>query len=377
MTKLVKIYNQIPQDVRNEILNKGFEVIGNMIMNKDKKVQGFIQSTSPTTENNNLADNIDTILLGMSARSNPIAFGIVVAGNLINVGKQIENIKNKLEVIGEKLDKIDAKVDIGYYAKFKAAIELADHAFEMSDENNRKSLTYKAIQSFSETKNTYAQYIEQELENDGRVISEYINILILSYIGQIHCYLELEEVASAKKVIDKGATLIKKMMNKYITTLLSNNPMIYLHNDFKDLEIDLEKLAKVYSWLDKKKSVNQIFNEQRDNFIEIHKNQAKAFKELPLMIWNPIIDVEVKTNNSYLSAINPLGYFQSEDVTPFLQERLKESFETIEVVTESYNRFLSIKHEVEFMLEKGISYAEWKETINANLSNGLFYIEVN
>ena len=68
--------------------------------------------------------------------------------------------------------------------------------------------------------------------------------------------------------------------------------------------------------------------------------------------------------------------FQSEDNKPFLKERLKESFETIEKVMEAYDRYSSIKYEVEMLSNAGISYESWQKSLNeqVNSENPLMYI---
>ena len=375
---LSTIFSAIPDDVKRDFANNVLHRVGNLIIDENDAIQGFLQSSLGFVGKEGIEKAVSFAAqyaeVGISA--NPIAMGVHAAGSFGVIAYQMDDIKNRLEKVEQQLNKINAKVDIGYYSKFKAAIELGSHAFSMKNEENKMSMAHKAVQLFVETKNIYTEYIEQELESDGRMLSEYLLIVILSYIGQVKCCLELEEIETAQKILKESASKIKSLTEKYAELLLSNNPAIYLHNDFKDLDIDLRRITKVYNWLGEETNENDVFNKLREQYIEVHTNQEKSIREIPKIIWDPSLDIETKIDNSYLGRLNPIAMFQSEDNKPFLKERLKESFETIEKVMEAYDRYSSIKYEVEMLSNAGISYESWQKSLNeqVNSENPLMYI---
>ena len=377
---LSTIYSAIPDDVKNDFINNILHRVGNLIVDENDQIQGFLQSNLGFIDSENVEKAISFVsqYAEVGIKVNPIAMGVHAAGSFGMIAYQMDDIKNRLEKIEQQLNKIDAKVDIGYYSKFKAAIELSSHAFSMKNEENKMSMAHKAVQLFVETKNIYTEYIEQELENNGRMLTEYLLIVILSYIGQVKCCLELEEIETAQKILNKSSSKIKSLTEKYTQLLLSNNPAIYLHNDFKDLDIDLKRITKVYNWLGEETNENEVFNKLREQYIVVHTNQEKSIREIPKIIWNPSLDVETKIDNSYLGRLNPIAMFQSEDNKPFLKERLKESFETIEKVIEAYDRYSSIKYEVEMLSNAGVSYESWQQRLKEKVdtNNPLMYIEL-
>lgn len=374
---IASIYQQIPADVKEALIQKALHRVGSLILDKEGKIYGFLQSSTDYVEENKINDILANAAqyaqLGIQA--NPIAFGVHAAGSFSVLAYHIEAIKDRLENMAKVLEKVNAKVDIGYYAKFRAAIELSSHAFSMENPKNKLSMAHKAIQLFVETKNIYTQYLEQELEGSGRTLSDYFLITVLSYLGQVKCCLELEEIQTAKKILIEGTEKTKAIAVKYIRQLLSENPAIYLHNDFKETAIDLSRLVKVYKWLGEEIDENQLFNELRTAFINSHVQPEKALKALPKIVWNPALDIETKDKH-LMAKLNPLTYLQSEDTKPFMQNRLKESFETIEQIMEAYNRFYSAVFEVETIARSGGTYQEWKKKLaeNNKKSDELLYV---
>jgi len=379
------IYSAIPDEVKQDFADKILYRIGSLLINENDQIQGFLQSTAGFLEREEVQKMVSLAshYAEMGINTNPVAMGVHAAGSFGVIAYQIVEIKNQLETIEQKVNKIDTKIDIGYYSKFKAAIELASHAFSMKDKENKISMAHQAVQLFVETKNIYAQYIEQELEQDGRMLAEYLLIVILAHIGQVKCCLELEEKETARQILNDNTPKIKFLTKKYIQLLLSENPAIYLHNDFKDLGIDLKKLTKIYNWLGEDTNENQVFNQLREKYIEVHTNQEQAVKEIPAIIWNPILDIAPKDDDSYLSRLNPLTIFRNEDaLKPLLKNRLQESFETIQKIVEAYDRFASVKYEVEMFIEQDISYQDWQQKLKEHHQNNpkddsqLMYIEL-
>ena len=374
------IYQTIPAELKEALLQNAVHRIGNLILDENGKIQGFLQSTAGFIEEKDvqlvLANAAQYAQLGM--KTNPIAFGIHAASSFSVLAYQIETIKNRLETTAKTLDKINSKVDIGYYSKFKGAIELASHALSMKDPENKLNLSHNAMQLFVETKNIYTQYLQQELEQDGRMIADYFLIVVLSYLGQVKCCLELEEVDTAKKILREGTEEVKGIATQYIQQLLTDNPTIYLHNDFKDLDIDLSRLVKVYKWLGQEVDENTLFNQWKEAYVHIHTKPEKALKKLPKMVWNPVLDIAAKEHKFYLARLNPLQLFQNDDSKPLLKNRLQECFETIKQIMETYNRFYGAVVEVDWIAENGGSYQEWKQYLAAHQQEGknLMYVEI-
>jgi hypothetical protein len=88
--------------------------------------------------------------------------------------------------------------------------------------------------------------------------------LCLAYIAEARCYLELEEFETAARRFQEGKVQIYTRIEKYVDTLLTSNPSMYLHPKLKE-QIDLSRLTRIYQWKNPILDENSVFEIIRDD----------------------------------------------------------------------------------------------------------------
>jgi tetratricopeptide (TPR) repeat protein len=238
------------------------------------------------------------------------------------------------------------KIDLGYYANFRAALDLAVNAFTMSKLDNRRSSALQAINRFLEAEHIYTDYTDTEIELKSQIADEYLLTLSLAYLAEARCYLELEEHETALRRFQEGSTVLRSRIQKYVELLLTSNPAAYLQPEFKG-QIDLRRLTRIYQWIDPTLDENAVFEMQRENLVKIAKDPNQWIDSLPAAI---LTRVEVQG-----------GWFgpNQEDVKQEAYKRLPQALEVVESMVETNRRFEAYQLEIQAITQLGISFHEW------------------
>lgn len=266
---------------------------------------------------------------------------------------QLEQSLKQSEELVKKIDKIDRKIDLGFYAKFRTAINLAVNAFTMSKAENRRDSALSAIQLFLEAEHIYTDYTDKEIEYGSQIIDEYLLTLTLAYLAEARCYLELGEYDTALKRFQEGEKNIRSRSQKYIEILLTSNPAIYLQPQFKG-EIDLHRLTKVYQWIEPSLDENTVFENVRENLFKLAQEPNKWLESLPPAI---LSRVEVKGGRF---GTNKKDFKQEAD------KRLPQVLEVMESMVETNRRFESYQTEIQAISQLGISFHDWLKLTPVN-----------
>ncbi|MHC5728331.1 MAG: hypothetical protein ACYTXY_30300, partial [Nostoc sp.] len=109
------------------------------------------------------SNNSTTNQLGELGRSMVVTQGILQvtsAVSILNLGvsvigfavilQRLKELEQRLQQAQKLLDSINGKVNLSFYANFRAAIELATNAFTMTKTENRRSSALQAINRFLE-----------------------------------------------------------------------------------------------------------------------------------------------------------------------------------------------------------------------------------
>lgn len=289
-----------------------------------KQVQGVLQVTSA----------VSVLNLGVSV----MGFAVI--------NQRLNELEKRLKQAEELLKKIDRKIDLGYYANFKAALSLASNAFKMSQSNNRRDSALQAINRFLEAENIYADYTDQELAQKSQVADEYLLTLCLAYVAEARCYLELGEHDTALHRFQEGSFVVRERIQKYIELLLTSNPAAYLQPHLKE-QTDLRRLTRIYQWIDPTLDENAVFQMQRENLFKMAQEPNKWVESLPPAI---VTRVEVKG-----------GLFgpNQGDLKREADKRLPEVLGVMESMVETNRRFESYQAEVAAIAQLGISFHDW------------------
>ena len=314
-------------------------------------IDGFVPPTGSLP-----SINLATGMLQITSAASMLNLGVSVIGFAV-IAHRLSELEQRLQKSQELLSQINRKIDLGFYAKFRAALDLAKIAFRMSKPENRRSSALAAINLFLEVEHIYADYVDQELEQKSQIADEYLLTLSLAYLAEARCYLELEEWDTAWSRLQEGAEKIHPRMHRYVELLLTSNPAAYLDPQFKR-QIDLRRLTKVYQWLDPALDENAVFESQRENLFNWKQEKGiqssyKWVNSLPAAI---VSSTEVK------------GTFfgNREETKDEAMKRLPQMMEMMESMIETNNRFESYQTEIRAISKLGISFEDWMKLAPAD-----------
>lgn len=341
-----------------------FERVGGVVVNSTtKQVVAWLRDTTnnsplPTGTVNGRLGSIETKIgdISQNILVNQGILQITTAASVLNLGvsvmgfaviaQRLQEIEQQLKQAQELLNKIDRKIDLSFYANFRAAIELAINAFTMTKPENRRSSALQAINRFLEAEHIYTEYTDREIEQKSQIADEFLLTLSLAYLAEARCYLELDEHETALRRFQEGARVIGSRIHKYVEILLTSNPAAYLQPQFKNV-ISLRRMTKIYQWIDPNLDENAVFDLQRENLFNMAQEPNKWLDLLPAAILTP---VEVQG-----------GWFGPDhnDLKREADKRLPQVFEIMESMIETNRRFESYQTEIQAVSHLGISFYDW------------------
>lgn len=282
-------------------------------------------------------------MLQVTTAASLLSLGVSVMGFAV-IAQRLNDVEKRLKETQVLLDKINRKLDISFYANFRAALDLAINAFTMSNIDNRRSSALQAINRFVEAEHIYQELAVNEINQGSQIADEYILTLTLAYLAEARCYLEIEEHNTALRRIEEGSKVLNSHVHRYIHVLFTNNPGVYLQPQFKG-KIDLRRLTKVYRWTNPTLDENAVFEMQRENIIAFTQDPNKWVESLPPAIWD--------------SKVDWLGKAFWEDPKPNIYARLPQALESMESMIETNQRFEAYREEIQAISKLGIKFNEW------------------
>ena len=292
-------------------------------------------------------------LLQVSAATSMLNLSITAIGFVI-VMKQLDSIEGKLESISRILAEINRKLDLGFYANFRAALELARTAFEMRDDANKRISATQAINRFLEAEHHYLGLSDNELQAGSPAVSLLLSTLILAYVSTARCYLELGETETAWRHFQEGESALSPRVKQYYSSIVGANPAIFLHPSLAD-SISLERLTLLLRYYDVSLTENSVFENLRKMIWETaSQNPETWLLKLPASIWNHDIDrwekkVKIRRRRTWEEMLN--------QVLP----RLPEAFAQVELVQESLGCIQGYSIELRYLLDNNIEFSEWQQ----------------
>ncbi|MEH2468324.1 hypothetical protein [Nostoc sp.] len=282
-------------------------------------------------------------ILQVTSAVSILNLGVSVIGFVV-IAQRLKELEQRLQQAQKLLNNINRKIDLSFYANFRAAIELATNAFTMTKIENRRSSALQAINRFLEAEHIYTEYTDIEIEQKSQIADEYLLTLSLAYLAEARCYLELEEHDTALRRFQEGSRVIRSRIQKYVKLLLTFNPAVYLQPQFRG-QIDLRRLTRIYQWLDPTLDENAVFDMQRMNLFMLAKDPNKWVESIPAAIWD--------------SKVDWVGKAIWDDPKPQIYARLPKTLEVVESMIETNRRFESYQTEVQAISQLGISFHDW------------------
>jgi len=288
-------------------------------------------------------------LIHVNAAISALTLGTTVAGFAM-INHRLDGIETRLKAMQEQLNKIDQKIDLSFYATFRAALDMAKKAFCMDDPHNRKAMALQAIDGFAKSEHVYAAYLDQSLQNQDRAINEYLTMLALLYLTETRCYLELGEYATASERLQEGAMRLKVFTKTYIEMLLTSNPAAYI-TPFVQEEISLARLTRVYQWLEPGIQEAEVFEKLRQPLFDWHKDASMLNGFRWLQELSPAILAKPEFEKK--------GYFSRSEQIEQALACLPKAMAAMESVIETHNRLEGYQTEVQAMQKLGLSFQDW------------------
>lgn len=361
----------IPKPIEQGLSNGTYERIGGVIREANSK-----QIVAWLREGSEVGKILESVLPDVGAVSSILNLAISTIGFAV-VLKRLGVIELQLQQAQEVLQTNGYKIDLSFYANFRSALDLAINAFTMDNSENRKMSAIQAINRFLEAEHHYTKLTDIEISNGSQVADEYLSTLCLAYVTEVRCYLELEEINTARRRLQEGIAILRPRFEKYISTLLTSNPAAYLHPSLKE-QVGLKRLTKVYQWLEPKLlDESDVFELQRENLFKLAQNPSEWTNSLPQAIRIPKVGSTALTNVfnglakqskkliGTLPSKSKTHADSSETVTPSPETeaygRLPAMMELIETMVEDDNRLAMYESEIEAIHRSGMSFQEWRQ----------------
>ena len=378
----IHISPEIPPEISQGLEAGRFERIGGAILDVASKELVAWLREAYGTEAKNLIPEITAIAAG----PNVCAFNLAISTmGFAVVMKHLNTIEAELRRTQELLNVINYKIDVSFYANFRAAVDLAANSFRMANAETRKTSALQAIDRLLLAKHHYLSLADVEVENGSPVADDFLSTVSLAYIAEARCYLELGEIETARLRLIEGQTELRPRYSKHIRTLLTSNPAAYLHPSVYD-EISLGRLTKVFQWFDSKINENALFQAQRRNLFELARQPKKWIDSLPQAVFIPkrgLIDQLKLTDwpKNLRDFLSPEDFKNRALALPWLNRdrkdeqkvqnsqndsdaifrRLPQCLDLIETMIENFRRFEGYHREVQTMQRLGIGFKEWIE----------------
>ncbi|MGI0484512.1 lecithin retinol acyltransferase family protein [Pantanalinema rosaneae CENA516] len=289
-------------------------------------------------------------LLKISSMACVLNLGITMMGFAV-INERLNQLEKGIQQVQDTLNKINEKIDLGYYANFRAALELAVTAIKTQTPETRRGMAINAITKLKEANVIYSKYTDEKIDQGSQVADEYLLALVLSYVTEARCYLELEEISLALDILQDGLEKLRPKLEKYIKILLTSNPAVYLEPQFKD-QISLHRFTQVYQWFDSSLNEVDVFEFHRENLFNLRRDLGnesgyKWVQSLPQAI---VARTEVKGS----------VWGNKEEMKQEALKRLPQTLEMIESLIETYYRLEAYQAEIKALSQLGIGFHEWK-----------------
>lgn len=390
----------VPGHIVEGLSNGSYERLGGVVretgskqvvtwLRENMKSYSALSNSSALSSAATAASNLSNVASVLNFAISTMGFAIVL--------KRVDVIEQQLEQAQEVLQAIDYKIDLSFYANFRAALDLACNAFTMANSETRKMSAMQAINRFLEAEHHYTKLTDKEIGNGSQVADEYLSTLCLAYVTEARCYLEIDELDTARRRLQEGATALRLSFEKHVNTLLTSNPAAYLHPSLKE-QVGLKRLTKVYQWLKPGLDESDVFEMQRENYFNLAQKPEEWINSLPQAIRIPkaasqmnVFNGLAKQSKKFIGALPSMSKISGSKTSsqgavtqpPEIEiyGHLPAMMGLMESMLENYNRLAMYESEVEAIHRLGMSFHEWQQLMPPSTAQGndtsLIYITVS
>jgi hypothetical protein len=286
------------------------------------------------------------------------------------VMKRLNAVERHLSSISKALEGIGRKLDLGFCANFRAALELGRTAFAMTGEGNRQVAATQAINRFLESEHHYLGLIDFEFDEGAWAVSPLISSYFLASVIAARCYLELDELETARRHLYESTNAIASRVRRFHDAVIGVNPAIFLHPALT-AEIPLERLANLVRLNSPGVTAPQVFETLRKQLWETASQPAEPWlKKLPAVLWNHERDGKAKFGPVRMSRSN-------DDMLGHLVPRLAETFTQVEHSHEGTGCMRGFETELAFLTANSINYGDWERQVAPTACDSIYLIVPN
>lgn len=304
-----------------------------------------------------------TSAMSLIGAGSMLTLGVSVLGFTVIYAK-LKEIEGQLKEFQKAIEDIDEKIDMSFYANFRAALDLVRNAFSMSEESNRQNSALQAINRFLEAEHIYSDLLNKHLEYKTPICGEYLMTLCLAYLAEVRCYLELGEYATALRRFQEGRAQIQQYATTYIDVLLTERPIIYLYPQTRH-SVDLSRLTRIYQWKDSSLNENAVFELMRNSFL----NPMELLEEEMIDALPPAVIEPWKIKKGFWGI--------SDEGIQAVFRKLPQVVDEMENVIETSNRFAAYEFELQLISRTEITFTQWESLKPKQLAAegvGMMYI---
>ena len=377
-----KVSTEIPRQIAEGLESGIYERIGGAIREVDT-----LQIIAWLREAYELGEPVVSEVLSLSSSTaNANALNLALSTmQFAVVMKRLGMIEKQLRQAKEVLDSINYKIDLSFYANFRAALDLATNAFTMANRETRQVSAMQAINRFLEAEHHYTDLVDQEIANQSQVVDDYLYTLSLAYVTEVRCYLELDELDTALQRLQEGLSVLRPRFETHTWTLLTANPAAYLHPSLSG-QIPLKRLTAVYRWLTPGMDETAVFEAQRDNLFQLAQDPGAWAEALPPAVRLPVkgslfsaklfneLAEQLRKPGRLANLIGVLpgragakvkvGIAAAQKAAPALDgdifARLPETLALIELMIEQCGRFETYLAELKAVRQSGMTFQDWQ-----------------
>lgn len=339
-----------------------YERVGGVIRNSDTKdVVLWLRSTPEALSDASLVNKFGPMLqLGAATSLLNLSISLVGFGVVIN---RLNGIEIKLAAIEKTVRSIERKMDITFYANVQAALELARKSVAMQDATNRQASTTQAINRFLEAEHHYLELVDIELQEENWATIPFLNTLFLIFISTARCYLELDEISTARNHLREAGRLLSSRVDNYYAATIGINPAVYLHPNLAD-DITLDRMTLLMQRRDPHATQSSVFESLREDIWNTASQSPVSWlKKLPESIWEHEKDSREK-----------VGVFRRQRTDAEMMNqiviRLPETFAQVEQAYEWLGSIEGYQTELQYLENHNISFAEWTKLELPTLNEG-------
>lgn len=142
----VEVTFAVPDWIASRVESQAYERVGAVIRDaQTKEVVTWLREVAPSLSQaskifSQFGSVASIINLGVTA----MGFALVM-NRLNEIEQRLNEIEQRLKQTQKVVNRIERKIDISFYAQFRAALELAQNAFTMTKPENRMASAMLAI----------------------------------------------------------------------------------------------------------------------------------------------------------------------------------------------------------------------------------------